>query len=254
MSLNYPISQIPTSIESKCAIFNTLFNFSAPLGAVNAYMNYYTQQCDLVSQRNRELYSRLEHYDMCDIAGRLIDGMPIQIAHSDWSNSRLGQHAQAAVFLVCQLLTMVDVPYAQLLSLENYEHVKTLEQFLGKIFPRSAAMVDVRKRIKPGLIARNISESAKIQINWTENLADHLKLESGGKTLHIFHRVSFLESQAKMCVYPLSAISQYGLFVDVGTIVTTTGPKASFPKPLKPFPSSFRHQMTVRIPGSKNSV
>lgn len=49
-------------------------------------------------------------------------------------------------------------------------------------------------RLEKKFNARNLGNLAKIEVNWTNDLANHLKLRDNDTTVDIFHNVSFLRS------------------------------------------------------------
>jgi hypothetical protein len=159
---------------------------------------------------------------------------------------------QDAVFLACRLLTIMNLPYAQLSSRDEYEPDDSLRRFLHEYFKLSTRWIDDKKLPKPGLTARDISESARIKVSWADNLADNLKLENGEKPVQIFHHVSFLESQEEVCKSIYCSL-QGGLLVDVWSIVLLSYTN-SLTKPSALSPSSSRYQTIVRGSGLRDSV
>jgi hypothetical protein len=53
--------------------------------------------------------------------------------------------------------------------------------------------------------ALNLQRIAGIRISWTDNLADHLRMMDGDKTVAVFYHASFLEYQKHRYVHPKSA-------------------------------------------------
>ena len=201
MPLNDPISQIPISAKTKSDIIAAFGWSKAATESLDSYMNYYTRQCVLASQSDERYYSDMTHGSISRIAAHLVMGGSIQnIYVLTLPYSQMNQ-VDEAVFLVCRLLTMVDVSYAYLSSRDSYERENSLGRFLLKVFKPSMRLVGEKELITHSLTARSIDESAGIKISWTDNLADHLKLEHGGKVLHIFHHISFLRLQEERCVY-----------------------------------------------------
>jgi hypothetical protein len=177
-----------SSQETRSRTIRMLFGSRADVELLEAYMNYYTRQCS----GNR---SYIGHYGIAKdlvIGQRLRDFEPISTSDPRWAT------IYDAIFLACRLLTMVNVPILQLSGRSNLKRDDSLERFLRRAFPPSARLVFETEPIKHELIARNISEKGRIKIAWTDNLADHLRLEIGGKTLYIFHHASFLKSQKTM--------------------------------------------------------
>jgi len=201
MPLDDPISQIPISAKTKSDIIAAFGWSKVSPESLDAYMNYYARQCYLASQSDKKYYSDMTHASISRIAAHLLIGGSIQnIYVLTLPYSQMSQ-IDEAVFLVCRLLTMVDVSYGYLSSRDSYERENSLARFLPKVFKPSMRLVGEKELITPSLTARSIDESAGIKISWTDNLADHLKLEAGGKVVHVFHHVSFLSLQEERCVY-----------------------------------------------------
>lgn len=70
-------------------------------------------------------------------------------------------------------------------------------EFLLGHFKHSKSLHDISVRFDKSFTARNIERIAGITIQWTDNLADHLRiLDAEDKTVAIFHYASFLRHQA----------------------------------------------------------
>ncbi|PQE11495.1 fad-type 2 protein [Rutstroemia sp. NJR-2017a BBW] len=63
-------------------------------------------------------------------------------------------------------------------------------------------------RLERVFSARNLERIAGIQIEWTTNLADHLRLTDEEDKISIFHYASFLECQLKSSIFPKGLIEE----------------------------------------------
>jgi hypothetical protein len=72
-----------------------------------------------------------------------------------------------------------------------------LEEFIHAYFNAPRALGQETVKLEKIFNARNLGRIAGIEIEWTNNLADHLRLTDGDKKVAIFHHASFLECQLK---------------------------------------------------------
>jgi hypothetical protein len=188
--------------------WNTASEFSTDLKRWDAYFNYYTAECKKAIGYSRGEYTTVrKHNDITAIAKRLEDGhTKEEITQSLLSLDTQQRPADAKIRmvegslrLVARLISMVDIgplPYgiqgrAPLLwSNGNLNLKTTLEQY----FQESSADA---KGIKFGedFTAYNLQQFAGLQIQWSNNLANHLRLMDNDTTLCLFHHVSFLKHQ-----------------------------------------------------------
>jgi hypothetical protein len=73
----------------------------------------------------------------------------------------------------------------------------TLKEFIRDHFSTSPALGHERVKLEKVFNARNLGRIAGVEIAWTDNLADHLRVFNEDKKVYIFHHASFLEHQQK---------------------------------------------------------
>ncbi|KAF2794174.1 hypothetical protein K505DRAFT_242738 [Melanomma pulvis-pyrius CBS 109.77] len=83
-----------------------------------------------------------------------------------------------------------------------------LHTYLHRVFKPSKVLVGGVVRFKSDFIARNIHETAGIKISWTDNLANHLRLQRDGKVVHIFHHANFLKHRLHCLYFPDNLIQE----------------------------------------------
>ncbi|KAF5583351.1 uncharacterized protein FSUBG_13137 [Fusarium subglutinans] len=78
----------------------------------------------------------------------------------------------------------------------------SLGSLTGKLFPISSLQTCSGMAIAPDLSAWSLENVAGIKIEFTDNLADHLRLTNNNSQVYIFHHVAFLETQRNSPVLP----------------------------------------------------
>ncbi|KAJ6437088.1 putative transcriptional regulatory protein [Purpureocillium lavendulum] len=85
-----------------------------------------------------------------------------------------------------------------------------LRDVLANRFPSETQSAADSSRIGKLFNARNLSRIAGIEIRWTNNLANHLRLTDDDRTVFIFHHSSFLKLQRSLAqqLYPPGFIEE----------------------------------------------
>ncbi|KAI1427568.1 hypothetical protein F5Y12DRAFT_159542 [Xylaria sp. FL1777] len=71
----------------------------------------------------------------------------------------------------------------------------SLREFLANYFGDQPILSHENIKLEKTFKARNFGRIAGLEIIWTDNLVDHLRLTDDDTKVHIFHHASFLESQ-----------------------------------------------------------
>lgn len=80
-------------------------------------------------------------------------------------------------------------------SSASWDELDSLENFLADQFPVSTTKLDVRQsRLETTFTIAYMVRTCRLQVKWTDDLANHLRLDRGNdtKTLHIFPHKGFL--------------------------------------------------------------
>jgi len=204
----------PISIEARCEILNQLWGIIiSPSQYYNSnldfdvYFSYYTGQCnDSLHDGGRHVSVRT-HRDVINIAQDLKSSQTrADIKRTIASKLRTPRPANedeildGSIDLVLRLLLMVEFGQLQYGFTGRKQLVwvtKPLEQFVRGYFNTPQALGQETVKLEKIFNARNLGRIAGIEIEWTENLADHLRLTDGDKKVAIFHHASFLECQLK---------------------------------------------------------
>jgi hypothetical protein len=105
-----------------------------------------------------------------------------------------------SIELAATVLTMIDFGHFQY-GFSGRKPLEwstgSLQDVLAKHFSDPIQLGHSRVKFEKTFISLNLVRVAGLDIVWTDNLADHLRLTDGDTRVHIFHHVSFLELQRK---------------------------------------------------------
>lgn len=71
----------------------------------------------------------------------------------------------------------------------------SLRDFLAKTFHVRPILALEKIKLETTFTARNLNRIAGLEIIWTDNLVDHLRLTDDDTKVYVFHHASFLEAQ-----------------------------------------------------------
>ena len=105
-----------------------------------------------------------------------------------------------SITLVARLLTMTDIrprPYTSEVqpSLNWTDDNTSLKDLMASRFVEQSINGQDDCEFEDDFTAYNLQRLAGLEIIWTDNLADHLRLARNKKKIHIFHHASFLKWQ-----------------------------------------------------------
>lgn len=213
-SLDSSIQFSPINTETKCEILNQLWGITIRPSQYytsdldfNTYFSYYTEQCnDALHDGGRHVSVRT-HRDILNITQDLKNSQTREAVKSTLgSKMRTPRPANedelldGSIDLVLRLLLMVEFGHLQYGFTGRKQLVWTsdpLEEFIHAYFNAPRALGQETVKLEKIFNARNLGRIAGIEIEWTNNLADHLRLTDGDKKVAIFHHASFLECQLK---------------------------------------------------------
>ena len=172
-----------------------------------AYFTYYTQQCrDALHDQGRHVLPRT-HQDVVDIA-QLLKEPATRDQMKDYVRSKLTSSnlpnekevLENSVDLAARLLLMMDIgvfQYGYSGRPELVWRTGSLRNFVDDHFEDPQVLGDKNIKLENIFTARNLGRIAGIQIEWTDNLADHLRMGDEDKKVFIFGHASFLKWQQK---------------------------------------------------------
>jgi len=211
MSLTRSASEDPTPHSIRPAIVNGLWQRNespvSPLESQkwDAYFHYYTAECKKAIGYGRGEYTTIRcHEDIIRIAEKLENGITraelktslIALCSHQRPSDVKDQMAEGSVRLAARLISMVDIGpilygiqgRAPISWADERSNLKTL---LVENFKESSAAPE-RIRFEEEFTALNLRRFAGLEIQLTNNLADHLRLIENDTKLCIFHHVTFL--------------------------------------------------------------
>jgi hypothetical protein len=215
-SLDSSIQLSPISVDTKCEILKNLCNLAlTPHQFYNndsdyeIYFTYYTDQCSLALHDGGRHILLRTHRDVIDIAsyikGSLSCESIVQILYSKFpttSSSNKEVLVNASIDLTARLLLMMDFgcpEYGFTHQTQIKWMTKSLNETVKEYFSTSSGFSHGLHQESVSLervfSARNLERIAGIQIEWTTNLADHLRLTDEEDKISVFHYASFLECQ-----------------------------------------------------------
>jgi hypothetical protein len=225
-TLDSSIQLSPISVDTKCEILHYLWNRDVQTsryydGDLNydPFFSYYIDQCaDALHDGGRHVSIRT-HRDIIEVAQHLKSGLT-RDAIKKIIGSKLSipkptnedEVLDGSLDLVARLLLMIEFGSLQYGFTGRRQLVwdeKSLEESVGEYFsstPRNLGQESVKlERI---FNARNLGRIAGIDIEWTRNLADHLRLLDEDKKVAIFHHASFLECHLKSPLFPVGLVEE----------------------------------------------
>lgn len=203
------LQQTPIQTKVKAEIASSFWDVNdqqpsdtKDVSALDHYFRYYTFQNDIALNDQGRYVSVRTHRSIIEIAGLIKQDLgKAQLIQKLRRQHPSGpaitdESLNASVDLAARLILMVEIgnfrySYSGQAGL-TWEH-GSLRSFVTNQFKPARCMS--RDHVKLGKIftARNLEIIAGIQIVWTDNLADHLRLKEHDTQLAIFHHASFLE-------------------------------------------------------------
>lgn len=186
------------------------------------YFRYYAQQCDLIGRHANGKYSSVEtHREVLDITRLLqrpLSRHEVQKHMSDFLKPADKEQHQNSVNLAARVLLMIrigTVPHECLggrrRQIEWNEG--NLLDFIRDSFAPPSSPSHGRVKLEKSFNALNLQRIAGIEIWWTDNLADHLRMMDDDKAVFVFHHASFLEYQKEKYVLPKKNLEGVNLLI-----------------------------------------
>lgn len=204
-NLGIPLQKMPTEPATKMSIVNGLWlrrpSVRLQLDDLDweAYFSYYYEQCKALRR-----ISATTHQDIVDTT-RYLEQLPSKSAikqelRNQLPTSKLNDDQdellEGSIILATRLFVMMDIGVPRLAFSGRPPLVWNdgdLKTFIHDYFNEPPMLGHEGIRLEPIFVARNLERVAGITIEWTSNLADHLRMTGDGdKTVAIFHHASFL--------------------------------------------------------------
>jgi len=177
----------------------------------DSYFAYYTAECNLAIQSGGGCYTTIRSHDDIIALASELQAHQSKDEIKQWLRPKLqGPRAQkeaddmleGSTTLVARLLAMTEIGPRPFMSgvqtaLNWTDNTISLKQLMAIRFKDQSATIQSGFEFEEEFTAYNLQRLAGINIIWTDNLADHLRLTHNRKKVHIFHHASFLKWQER---------------------------------------------------------
>jgi hypothetical protein len=225
---NLHISDAHLDHFTKCAVLNMIWDENFLPGDVSrdfslgaSYLHYYSEQCKTAWTRHAGSFSAVvnTHQDILTIIEGLKDLQVPRERMKDHLRLRIPSLSPEdgdkllceAIDLAVRLWLMIDVGEMTHSFIPGQESLMWGQGCIQVLVDqRFRPQVTLKERIKLNRLftAQNLERIAGLQIFWTSNLADHLRLMVDDTKVAIFHHASFLEHRQSSRAYPQGLIEE----------------------------------------------
>lgn len=229
--LDFDIFDPVLRVNTKCKLLNTIWdvhpkltptNFSHDPSLGNSYFEYYGEQCKNALHMTGLRAILRTHQDVINSLQEVKDH---NLSRSNISNNLRAIHSHnlpddparqetllgEAMNLCVRLLIMVDIGEMTHSFVPGQKSLLWEDGLLRDLADDQFNLQPViQERVKLDRIfnARNLERIAGLQIVWTSNLADHLRLMVDDTRIAIFYHASFLENQKLRDFFPPGFIEE----------------------------------------------
>lgn len=210
--LNNPLQLSPISLGIQSELLKCLLNLSIGEEQIcrsrvsyDAYFAYYTEQCNLALHDGGRHTLVRTHGDIILIVQHLkanasreqIRDLLNSKLPSPWPDNK-DELIESSIDLAARLLLLMEFGGHQY-GFSGHKQLMwkrgPLQGFVKEYLHSSCVLREERVKLERIFNARNLGRIAGIEIHWTENLSDHLRLIDEDKKVAVFHYASFLECQ-----------------------------------------------------------
>ena len=170
------------------------------------YFKYYNYQCGLALHDYGNHISARTHQEIMNVAQHLKEPLrrgEIQALLPKPTPPNEIEKLDGSINLAARLLLMIDFGSLQYGFSSRKRLIwddNSLKEFIGSYFGRTLALGHERVNLEKIFNARNLGQIAGIEVLWTDNLADHLRISDEDKKVAVFHYASFLEYQQELVI------------------------------------------------------
>lgn len=177
-----------------------------------AYPAYYRKQCCLALHDGGRHITLRTHNDILEIAQDLKNEMSKETIRARLSTQladprppNTNEVLDSSIDLTARVVSMMDIGVLRY----GFSGRRGLVWDQGSLkdlvhgYFNVPVLLDHDVKLEKTFNARNLGRTAGIGIVWTDNLADHLRITEGDKTVAIFHHASFLKCQQRYIRYYL---------------------------------------------------
>jgi hypothetical protein len=212
MLLEQSILVYPIPADTQLEIAKRFWNSTSfRPGNLGSYFQYYTDQCQIVYQSQKEAFPLKKHSDVVAIASDITSGLP----RSKVKESLATRYAVIGCLTDEALDACIDLTVRLVFMFHVGEFRSTFTRcrspawttgslcdFMRTEFPSKPLIIHHGVKLHRGFDVCNMVRIAGFKIRLTTNLFQHLHLRDD-RTVTIFHHASFLKSQ-RQYVYPVA--------------------------------------------------
>lgn len=172
---------------------------------LRAYWTYYVEECSHALHDGGRHVSVRTHRNVVDIAQKLKDPIlrddlrdALKATLSSPTPPNEDELLDSSIDLVARLLLMLDfgnILYGFCGRAQLDWDKGILKDFVHSYFNVPPVHTHERVKLEKTFNGRNLGRIAGIEIVWTNNLADHLRMTDDDTKVAVFHHASFLECQ-----------------------------------------------------------
>ena len=187
----------PGDVDSK--------NKSPISGTDDTYLEYYSEQCKLALHDRGKHISVRKHQDIIDIVRLLRDSHTRESIKREIRSLSIVQDTvdenevlDGSIDLVARLLVMIEIgslQYGVSCQKRLIWKAGSLQDFIAAQFEPSRLLGKETVKLEKTFNACNLERIAGMQIVWTSNLVEHLRIIGDDNRVAIFHHATFLKHQ-----------------------------------------------------------
>ena len=212
-SLNHSLLNPPdklTRCEVQYRLWGSKQTLNEPDICSSVFWKFYDRQCAHALHDGGRHVSVRTHQDLLDFVESLQAGQQrfeIRNKHRDrvslTSASQQDALLDASIDLAATILLMIDFESFHF-GFSGRKQIQWLDGSLRSqvedFFNIQPTLGHERVKLEKTFKALNLVRMAGLEIIWTDNLLDHLRLTDDDTKVHIFHHATFLQYQYARCV------------------------------------------------------
>ncbi|RBR25180.1 uncharacterized protein FIESC28_02088 [Fusarium coffeatum] len=171
---------------------------------LQSFWTYYNKECTRALHNGGRYVALRSHRDVVDCIRKLKSGMLRHDIKEELRKKLTSPHDNEdemldnSIDLAASLLLMMSFS-SFAYGFSGRSHLRwshgSLESFVSAYFDPGAPQAKENVKMEKIFTARNLCRIAGLDIVWTDNLVDHLRLIDDDQRVHIFHHASFLYAQ-----------------------------------------------------------
>ncbi|ROW00376.1 hypothetical protein VMCG_07260 [Cytospora schulzeri] len=178
--------------------------FNGPDTNLDSFWNYYIRECTYALHDSGRHIALRTHQDVVEVAAQLDAGLTREGIKDKVRMMLTASHdnedelLENSIDLVSGVLLMMDCgtsSYGFSGRTEMIWRQGSLREHLADYFGDPPVLGHDGVKLEKNFTARNLGRIAGLEIVWTDNLIDHLRMSDDDTKVHIFHHASFLERQ-----------------------------------------------------------